>query len=118
MSVTDGHKHDGGKLRPSLFPIAGKRWVLKVLEFGARKYSENGWKRVPDAIERYTEAMLRHCDAVSESLSENGHPFCLDEDYTDANGDLVRGSYLPHLAHIACNALFLLYFKDKENDDQ
>lgn len=102
--VTDGHKHDGNKLRPSLFPIAGKKWVLKVLEFGAKKYSKNGWKSVPEAVDRYTEALLRHTDAVSEALNETGNPFVLDED-----------SGLPHLAHVGCNALFLLHFLDKQN---
>lgn len=101
--TTDGHKHDGGKLRPSLFPMSAKRWMLRVLEFGARKYSMNGWKNVPNAKHRYTEALLRHVDAVSEGMNDYSDPFVLDED-----------SGLPHLAHVMCNAAFLLYFKDNE----
>ena len=37
--------------------------VLAVAEYGARKYSPDNWLQVPDAVQRYTDAMLRHQQA-------------------------------------------------------
>lgn len=95
-----GLKYDTGKSRPSL--LLGDlgnslNQVLNVLEYGAKKYTVGGWKHVPNAKERYTEALLRH--ALSFSRGEQ-----LDSE-----------SSLDHLAHIACNALFLLYFREQHN---
>jgi hypothetical protein len=58
-----GAKDDCGKLRMSLvlgkFPLALKQ-VAEVGTRGAKKYTDNGWIEVPNGIERYTDAMLRH----------------------------------------------------------
>ena len=55
--------------------------------FGAKKYSDRGWKRVDNAVERYLSAMLRHYLNY-----KNG------EELDDESG-------LPHLTHMAWNAL-------------
>jgi len=63
--MTDfGIKHDAGKpmvLRGFLkqFPRAVEE-VARASEFGAAKYTWNGWETVPDALERYSEALARH----------------------------------------------------------
>ena len=88
-----GVKHDAGKTRPSLLPWSALQPVIDVLEFGAKKYSAGGWKKV--SPERYREALLRHAMAYAE-----------DPEGADAD------SGLPHLAHLACNALFLLWFRE------
>lgn len=59
--------------------------VAKVGTFGAKKYSRGGWMSVPNGIERYSDAMLRHY------LKER---YVLDKD-----------SGLRHHAHLAWNAL-------------
>lgn len=87
-------KADGGKLRPSLFPWRAINPVLRVLEFGALKYAAHSWQCVEP--ERYVDALQRHVIEWGERLRTEGI-LCTDAE-----------SGLPTLAHIACNALFLL----------
>ena len=66
--------------------------IIRVLDFGAKKYSRDGWQNVPDARRRYLAAALRHLAAI-------------------ADGEWVNEeSQLPHAAHIGCCVLFLLWF--------
>jgi hypothetical protein len=87
-------KYDGGKLRPSLFPWPAVSAVLQVLEFGAQKYTAHSWQNVEP--QRYVEALLRHAIEFGERHRTEGL-FCRDHE-----------SGLPTLAHLACNACFLL----------
>jgi hypothetical protein len=84
-------KADGGKYRPSLLlegmPDALTQ-VAWVLTYGAQKYEAHSWKGVE--MGRYRDAQGRH---LLERLSGETH----DEE-----------SGLLHLAHEACNTLFLL----------
>ncbi len=85
-----GAKLDAGKIRPALiiegFPRALKA-VAQVGTYGAQKYTDNGWKEVPDGVKRYTDAMYRHLLA-------------------EADGELFdKESSLSHAAHAAWNAL-------------
>ena len=89
VPVDEGRKHDQQKPRPSLLPPDALREVIDVLEFGAKKYSPDNWRRVPDAKQRYTDAMLRHALAI---LSGETH-------------DPETG--LQHAAHVACCSMFL-----------
>ena len=92
--VTAGSlKYDGDKPQMDLVPLSSVYAVAQVLTFGAKKYSEDGWKDVPNARKRYTAAMLRHLTLLQEGEE-------IDED-----------SGLPHLDHVACNALFLSWFR-------
>lgn len=58
-----GAKLDAGKNRMGLvlngFPHALLA-VGEVATYGANKYSDHGWMKVPNGHERYTDAMLRH----------------------------------------------------------
>ena len=58
--------------------------------FGANKYTDKGWHEVLNAEERYLSAMLRHY--FKYKLGE----------------ELDNESNLPHLAHMAWNALAVL----------
>jgi len=87
-----GAKHDQGKLRWTLLPWDAIEQVVRILEFGVRKYSEGGWMTVPNARRRYLDALIRHAVAYAAGERE------------DAD------SKLPTMAHVACNALFLLWF--------
>jgi hypothetical protein len=85
-----GAKLDAGKVRAGLVLGGFSRALWAVSEvgtFGARKYTPNGWRSVPDGIERYTDALERH-----RLLEAMGH--CTDPD-----------SELLHAAHTAWNAL-------------
>ena len=84
-------KDDAGKLRWSLLPWDAVAEVVRVLEFGAAKYSIDGWRTVPDAERRYYDAMIRH---VVASQREARDP----------------ESGLLHMSHAACNAIFLVWF--------
>jgi hypothetical protein len=85
------NKADGGKIRPSLLieDMAGAiDHVSAVLTYGAEKYEDRGWKKVDPS--RYADAMYRHRLA-----------FLQGEKFDEESG-------LHHLAHYACNAMFLL----------
>lgn len=88
-----GAKLDAGKPRHALvfggFANA-LDLVSRVGTFGANKYTDNGWKSVENAEDRYLSALYRHLLAHQR-------------------GEAVDGdSGLPHLAHAAWNALAIL----------
>lgn len=92
--MTEGIKYDSGKLRLAEMmqdfrePLSA---VCRVWEFGADKYEKSNWKYVDNAIDRYTNAMLRHL------MEEEAKPF-------DDESEIL------HAAHVAWNALARLYF--------
>ena len=65
--------------------------VSKVWSFGADKYTKSNWKKVDNAIDRYTNAMLRHLITETDQLRDSE-------------------SELMHAAHVAWNALARLHF--------
>lgn len=85
-----GVKLDSGKPRYSLMPPIALELIVKVLTFGAEKYSPNNWKYVDNAEERYLDATMRHIEAYRRG------------EFLDAE------SGLPHLAHAGCCISFLL----------
>ncbi len=88
-----GTKLDTGKLRWDLLPTAQVRRIVEVLTFGAVKYSPGNWMLVPEPVDRYYAAALRHLAAWRDGEQ-------LDPE-----------SKLPHLAHAGCCVLFLLWFE-------
>jgi hypothetical protein len=95
VAAQAGVKHDAGKLRWHMLPWHALEQVVKVLEAGARKYSEGNWKSVPNARERYFDAAIRHLTAWW-----GGERLDLE-------------TKLPHLAHAGCCVLFLLSLDEK-----
>ncbi len=87
-NITDGLKHDGGKLRLSLVPAEAIEAIGAVMTHGAEKYGKDTYKQVEP--ERYRDALMRH---ICKWLKD---PHVEDED-----------SGLPHLWHIITNAAFL-----------
>lgn len=88
-----GAKDDNHKPRLDLVlgDFHGALWGVGLVgTFGANKYTDKGWCKVPNAEERYLSAMLRHY--LKYKLGEE-----LDDE-----------SNLPHLAHLAWNALAVL----------
>lgn len=92
MNSSEGRKNDAGKPRWDLVPLIAVEQVAKVLTFGAAKYAPNSWQRLPDAKGRYLAALLRHLASWQEGERKD------------------KESGLPHLAHVATNALFLAWF--------
>lgn len=92
----EGRKDDMEKARMDLLPFESLEAVARVLTYGAKKYAPDNWKLVPGASERYQAAMLRHLSAHKRGEK-------IDPE-----------SGLSHLSHVACNALFLVYFEEKE----
>ena len=92
-NTVGGMKYDGDKPRMDLLltgcPNALEA-VSSILTFGAKKYAAHSWQTVPQGDERYLAALLRHLTAVGKGET-------LDSE-----------SGMLHLAHAACNALFIL----------
>ena len=89
-----GIKYDTGKPRIAEMIIDFSDSLVevsKVWSFGADKYTKSNWKKVDNAIDRYTNAMLRHLIAETDQLRDSE-------------------SELMHAAHVAWNALARLHF--------
>ena len=93
----EGQKFDKGKPRWSLLPFRELENVVEILTFGVDKYAKNNWQKVDNATERYSDAALRHL--TSWMSGEKKDP----------------ESGKSHLAHVACNILFLMWFENEEN---
>jgi hypothetical protein len=89
------NKNDQAKTDWSLLPVEAIEEVLKVLEFGAKRYGKFNWIENSESVEwsRFVNALERHLASFKKGQD------------TDADSGLLE------LAHIATNALFLLTFK-------
>ena len=83
-------KFDAGKTEWSLLSYKDIEPMVRVMMHGAKKYGRNNWKLDTDP-QRCLNALLRHVMAHS------------DGEYTDPE------SGLPHMAHVMCNAMFILH---------
>ena len=97
-SIKNDKKDD--KLRWELLPLGLIKYIVEVYHFGAKKYAPNTWQNLPDGYNRYKAALFRHLTAFEEGETHD------------------KESGLHHLAHMALNAIALLYFalqKEKPN---
>jgi hypothetical protein len=86
------NKHDAGKYEPSLVYPTFIKAIAEVRRFGIEKYGDSeNWRGVE--MQRYLDAALRHIHAYAEGEE-------LDEQ-----------SELPHLAHAACDLMFMLEYE-------
>ena len=94
-----GVKDDANKLRYDLIPTSAITGLAEVLTMEARKYTPNGWRNVPDGIERYYAALYRHLLAWR-------------------NGEQIDPeSGLHHLKHVMINVAFLLELSSDEKNN-
>lgn len=94
---SEGKKFDDLKTRLDLIEPEFIEQVGKVLTFGAQKYEPNNWQNVDDAENRYYAALMRHLLAYRKGEEKDPE------------------SGLSHLAHAACNAMFLLHFEQEKD---
>jgi hypothetical protein len=100
MKKVDGKglRYNTGKPRWDLLPIDAVEQVVAVLTKGAEKYAERNWERgMKWSI--CQGSMMRHI--VKSSKGERIDP----------------ETGLSHMAHVACNALFLLAYELRGMDD-
>lgn len=83
--------------------------MVKVLEYGAKKYAPDNWKKGLDQKE-LVESMLRHAFELNAAINEKS-----------TSKEFDWESSLHHMGHIMCNAMFYMYhfnnksFKNKED---
>lgn len=83
-------RYNQGKVEWSLVDFKSLEPMVRVLEYGVKKYARNNWKKGTPATQ-IIESMLRHTFKLLE-------------------GELVDPeSGIEHIGHIQCNALFLSY---------
>jgi Domain of unknown function (DUF5664) len=94
-------RSDAGKARMELLSSTALKGTAAVLEFGSRKYQADNWRKGME-WRRCIGSLMRHLAAFNDGE------------------DLDPESGLPHVDHIACNAMFLQeYFRThKELDDR
>lgn len=85
-------KHDTGKPGIAWLPMAELQDIAEVLDFGAIKYDRGNWKKGMPWM-KIVNSMLRHIFA-----------WTLGEKIDPESGK-------SHLAHAACNILFLMYYE-------
>lgn len=110
MTTEKGVKLDDGKLKLGLVFggfANGLKEVGAIGTFGANKYTENGWQTVPNGVDRYKDALLRHLFAWMSG-----------EEFDNESG-------FRHLAHAAWNCLALCtltfkaeYLKSKKSNNK
>lgn len=90
-----GVKNDSKKIAWQLLPWAEVEEVAQVMDDGAKKYSPDNWRIVPNAQERYFSAAIRHLVAWQKGEKKDPE------------------SGRSHLAHGICCLLFLMWFDKK-----
>ena len=86
-------KFDEGKVDWGLVPFEALEGMVRVLEFGAKKYAEGNWAENGGlGKRRLLNSLCRHVFAYMKGE------------------DLDPESGLPHTSHAQCNLLFLSYY--------
>lgn len=103
--LKEGIKYDQEKLSYNLLSPAALRGLVKVLDFGARKYQPYNWMK-GIKFSRVYGATLRH----------------LTDDWWDGQ-DIDKETGLNHVYHALCNLMFLAHYisypeKYEEFDDR
>ena len=92
----EGVKQDQGKIMAQLLGDFSRALmgVAEVGTFGAHKYTRGGWQTVPDAYQRYYDALWRHLLQANQE-------------------DRDAESGLTHLEHAAWNILAVIELKKR-----
>ena len=87
-----------GKPRWGLVHFESLVPMIRVLEFGAKKYSPENWKKGLD-LREILESMQRHLAALMDGE------------------EIDKESGISHMGHIQCNAMFYNYHKSKQDNE-
>lgn len=91
-----GVKYDEGKVQYSLIPPYALQAVARNLTVGLRKYpSKNNWQLVPNAKEKYLDALMRHLESYRRGVKYDPESSVPD---------------MHELSAVIANAMFLLEF--------
>lgn len=90
VPATVGLKYDADKPLYSLLKPEALEEMVKVLTYGAKKYSPDNWRHVSDLRRRYFDATQRHVWAWQSGETNDPE------------------SGLHHLAHAMCSLMFIL----------
>jgi hypothetical protein len=93
-----GLRYDAGKIPLELLPTDALEEVAKVLQFGAQKYARRNWEK-GIKFSSVVGPLLRHT-----------FKWMRGEDNDPETG-------LNHMAHVACNALFLCAYVARGRTD-
>lgn len=96
--MTQGMKYDSDKLRWDLLAWDAVEAIVDVYTYGAKKYADNNWKLV--GKERYFSALCRHL--IAHQTGEK----------------IDKESGRSHLAHVAWNAITLLWFEINDGNNK
>lgn len=92
-------RYNSGKRQWNLVDYKSLEPMIKVLEFGAEKYSPDNWKKgMPK--EQLLNSAMRHLVAL------------MDGEEIDSE------SGLPHIGHLMCNAMFISFFEQGLGSEQ
>jgi hypothetical protein len=97
---TGGVKDDNTKAPWHLLPTEPIAEVVDILGLGAVKYAPDNWRRVPDGIDRYYAAAMRHIAAWrmgEQADSESGKS---------------------HLAHAMCCLIFIYELERQDGAEE
>lgn len=90
--TTLADRYNDGKLQWSLVDFESLESLVRVLEYGAKKYDTDQWKKG------------LHFRGVCESMMRHLIAYMKGEDIDNESG-------LSHLGHIQANAMFLAYYE-------
>lgn len=94
-STEEAIKQTAGKAQWSLLSFTALEGIVKIREFGSKKYRDpESWKHVPK--QKYLDASMRHLVAIFKGE------------------EIDKESGLPHIDHLLCNAMFISHI-DKES---
>lgn len=92
-------RYNTGKPRWSLVHFKSLEPMVRVLEFGAKKYDTDNWKKGLDRRE-ILDSLTRHLTALIDG----------EEKDSESNID--------HIGHIMCNCMFYQYFTNLEKSEK
>lgn len=94
---TLAERKNDDKLCYSLVDVESIEGLIRVLEFGAKKYSPNNWQKGLTYTSIY-DSLMRHMTAIMKG-----------EDIDPKSG-------LPHIDHVGCNWMFLSWMMRNRKD--
>lgn len=91
-------RYNEGKLKWSYVHYASLEPMIRVMEFGAKKYAPKNWQNPMNTTD-ILESMQRHLAALMDG-----------EEFDKESG-------LPHMGHIQANAMFYNFHKAKKDNE-